>query len=151
MLAHRKNLPGFTMIELLIVMAILGILATFVTVTFPAARRRARDTRRISDIKQYQTAMELYANRNNGSYYATSTAINSAFCTAINLTNCQYDPISTTPYQYRGTVASYVIWATLEQRSPTNAIRYIVTCSDGRTGETTTQPNSAVCPALTSL
>lgn len=55
-----KRIKGFTLIELLVVIVIIGILATLATVTLSSARGKARDARRVSDIKQIQTALELY-------------------------------------------------------------------------------------------
>ena len=57
-----KIAKGFTLIELLVVIVIIGILATLATVTLGSARAKARDARRVSDIKQIQTAVELYYN-----------------------------------------------------------------------------------------
>lgn len=51
---------GFTLIELLVVIVIIGVLATLATVAVSSARTKARDARRVSDIKQIQTALELY-------------------------------------------------------------------------------------------
>jgi len=59
---HKK---GFTLIELLVVVAIMGMLAALAVVALNNARARARDARRISDIKQIQTALELYFLDNN--------------------------------------------------------------------------------------
>ncbi len=56
---YKKN-KGFTLIELLVVIAILGLLATIVAVSLTSARARARDARRVSDIRQIELAMELY-------------------------------------------------------------------------------------------
>jgi len=52
---------GFTLIELLVVISIIGILSTLAVVSLNNARLKARDTKRVSDIKQIQTALELYA------------------------------------------------------------------------------------------
>ncbi len=54
------NRKGFTLIELLIVIAIIGILASVILVGIGGSRGSARDTRRIADLKQVQTALELY-------------------------------------------------------------------------------------------
>ena len=55
-----KNKKGFTLIELLVVIAIIGLLATLSVVALNNARLKSRDAKRVSDIKQVQTALELY-------------------------------------------------------------------------------------------
>lgn len=51
---------GFTLIELLVVVAIIGLLATIVTVSLSSARKRAKDARRVADMGQIETALNLY-------------------------------------------------------------------------------------------
>lgn len=62
-----KNLEkkAFTLIELLVVIAIIGILATLAVVALQQARQSARDGKRVSDIKQLHTTLELFYNENN--------------------------------------------------------------------------------------
>jgi general secretion pathway protein G len=60
---HRK---GFTLIELLVVIAIIGLLSTLAVVAMSNARQKARDAKRVSDIKQIQSALDLYATDTNG-------------------------------------------------------------------------------------
>ena len=62
-----SNLQGFTLIELLVVIAIIGILATLAIVSLTNARSSSRDAKRIADLKQLQTALEVYYN-DYGSY-----------------------------------------------------------------------------------
>ncbi len=56
------SLKAFTLIELLVVIAIIGLLATMAAVSLQEARVKARNTKRIADLKQLQTALELYYN-----------------------------------------------------------------------------------------
>lgn len=51
---------GFTLIELLVVVAIIGLLAGVVLASLNGARAKARDTNRLSDMRQIQIALELY-------------------------------------------------------------------------------------------
>src|SRR3954471_2040250 len=56
---------GFTLIELLVVIAIIGILASIVLASLDSSRKKGRDARRLSDIKQLQLALEIYYDQNN--------------------------------------------------------------------------------------
>ena len=69
-----KKAKGFTLIELLVVIAIIGLLSTLAVVALNNARQKSRDAKRVSDIKQVATALELYFVDNNG-YPVAATAI----------------------------------------------------------------------------
>lgn len=68
---HSVSLTGFTLIELLVVIAIIGLLASVVLVALNGARAKSRDTKRKADLKQIQTALELYYDKYAG-YPSTS-------------------------------------------------------------------------------
>ncbi|MFA5155213.1 MAG: type II secretion system protein [Patescibacteria group bacterium] len=55
---RRQN--GFTLIELLVVIAIIGLLSTLSILALNSARSRARDTKRLHDMRQLATALEVY-------------------------------------------------------------------------------------------
>lgn len=56
---------GFTLIELMVVIAIIGMLSSVVLASLSSAREKAASVRRISDLKTIQTALELYHSTNN--------------------------------------------------------------------------------------
>lgn len=159
---------GFTLIEMLVVISLIGILAALALVSFGGAQKQARDTTRKSDLKQYQTSLEVYGNLANGLYPAvTGSAVDAStvLCGYLNSKlepdiSCSEDPKNTSDatfvYRYistagtagSATATNYVLWAKLEGKSVTT---YLVACSNGKIGTTTTAPSSSTCPALTQL
>ncbi len=67
---HKSS--GFTLIELLIVVSIIGVLATLLMTNFIGIRQRARDAQRKGDLKQIQSALELYR-ADQGGYPLTAS------------------------------------------------------------------------------
>lgn len=59
---------GFSLIELLVAIAIIGMLLGTVLVSLNSARLKARDARRASDMHQVQNALELYVIGNDTQY-----------------------------------------------------------------------------------
>jgi general secretion pathway protein G len=66
----QKKQKGFTLIELLVVIAIIGLLASIVLLALNSARAKSRDAKRIADVRETMTGMELYYN-SLGGYPAT--------------------------------------------------------------------------------
>jgi len=59
-----QNKKGFTLIELLVVIAIIGLLSSMAVVNLNSARGKARDAKRISDVKQLSLLIEIAATSN---------------------------------------------------------------------------------------
>ncbi len=66
MLKQLRKESGFTIIELLIVIAIIGILATLVLTNFQGAQAKGRDTVRKNDINSVYQKLEEFYNENGG-------------------------------------------------------------------------------------
>jgi prepilin-type N-terminal cleavage/methylation domain-containing protein len=57
---NNKSHKGFTLIEILVVIAIIGLLTSIIIVNIRQATTKARDAKRISEIRQIRLAIELY-------------------------------------------------------------------------------------------
>lgn len=137
---HGKNKRGFTLIEVLIVVAIVGILASVVLVGLGPVQRRGRDARRISDLRQVQTGLELYYAK-NGTYPSAVdwAGLKSALIGgSIGVSNVPNDPSSGKEYKYATNGTTYVLGAILEDTTnpvlsedlDTNSISGGFTCAD---------------------
>jgi prepilin-type N-terminal cleavage/methylation domain-containing protein len=80
----RKNNKGFTIVELLIVIVVIGLLAGLVLNTFQGAQARARNTERQTDVNALHTHLEVYFN-DNGHYPSGGSA---TICGSDGATSC---------------------------------------------------------------
>ncbi len=143
----RKQLNkqrGFTLIEMVVVIAVMGILMGLAFQGFTTIQANARDTRRVSDLRNVQTQLELYFAR-CGHYPTTSAcgslsqpatgAALSPWATLVgnSTTNLGLvtqpgevpnDPIAVQSYQYAfgPNGLSYIVAATMERRGPNRAV-----------------------------
>jgi prepilin-type N-terminal cleavage/methylation domain-containing protein len=141
----KKAEKGFTLIELLVVISLIGVLAALALVSYTGTQKQARDSQRKSDLRQYQNASELFANKNNGLYTSRTSGsgvrASTTLCTDLSLTSCPEDPrydednSFVYSYQSNGTgsgnvdATQYVLWGKLE-----NTTDYWVLCSSGKAG-----------------
>ncbi len=56
----RNDKSGFTLLELLVVVAVMAMIMSFVMASMRTAQQRNRDARRESDIKQLENALAIY-------------------------------------------------------------------------------------------
>jgi len=110
---------AFTLVELLVVIAIIGILSTLSVVALNSARAKARDARRLSDIKQIRTALDMYYD--SAGTYPTSLIPGShlSYNGLDFLAKVPDDPLSSQHYIYTQTEngQNYTIDFTLETKS----------------------------------
>lgn len=112
---------GFTLIELLVVVAIIGILSALLMSNFIGVRQRARDAQRKSDLRQIQSALELYR-ADIGSYPATvalascgsAVSLKSPDNSSTYLQKVPCDPLSNNPYPFTSTGTTYTLIGCLE-------------------------------------
>ena len=86
----QKNKQGFTIIEVVLVLAIAGLIFLMVFIALPALQRSQRDTQRRDDMARFATAIVQYQSNNGGKIpgEGTTSDITSA---AFSTTNCNSD------------------------------------------------------------
>ena len=60
----KKQIAGFTLVELLVAVSIVAILSSFLYASFSDARAQSRDAQRQADLRLLQSAVELYKQDN---------------------------------------------------------------------------------------
>lgn len=111
---------GFTLVELLVVIAIIGVLATLLLLQLGVARAKARDTKRIADVNQLRTSVELFFDDNGGCYPTAITQASGNLTKYLSSGVVPADPLDPTHlYQYAFTPnvcpKKFHLWTELEQ------------------------------------
>lgn len=63
-----RNKKGFTLVELLIVISIIGFLVSMAMYAFNSAKMESRDAQRLAGLRAIEKALELYYDNNNNTY-----------------------------------------------------------------------------------
>ncbi|GAC1387778.1 MAG: hypothetical protein NVS1B7_2670 [Candidatus Saccharimonadales bacterium] len=75
----KRNNKGFTIIEVLIVLAIAGLILLVVFLAVPALQRNSRNTQRKGDVSQLLGAVSEYVSNNAGSLPGSNAVFSAAF------------------------------------------------------------------------
>lgn len=112
-----QNKKGFTLLELLVVVSIIGLLMAMGTVAFMTAQQRGRDSKRRSDMQAVQKAFEQYHAVNGGVYAGCEVMATAEFLP----NGLPTDPRPANSYVCTGNAVSYCACAELEEEGSGNA------------------------------
>jgi len=129
---NKNGKKAFTLIELLLVIAIIGFLSTLIFLNAKSTRARARDSARAEDLFQIRNALELYY-ADHKEYPAMFSGPGPEYCVAISgapdnwlspfLTSLPKDPLGKYAYQYcqqyqssggNYNLQTYTLWTSFE-------------------------------------
>lgn len=111
------NKKGFTLLEMLIVIAIVTLLAAVATTSYSLATLKSRDARRYSDLNQIQNAMETYYSTCNFVYPTMSGSTKISCGSTDILSTLPSDPKGGSGYSYTfstSTSSTYTLCGKLE-------------------------------------
>lgn len=121
--SHRaRSNQGFTLIEILVVIAIIGILSSVLLFNMAQSRAKARDAQRLSDLKELQVALEQY-------YIREKAYPDDLDAVAPYIDDLPHDPKTGEPYEYMRDVDNdlfYAIQAVSDDESMTCQMRNTV-------------------------
>ncbi len=114
----KKNQSGFTLLEILVVISIIGILIVLGAAAFSVAQQRGRDARRRGDMKAMQNAFEQY-------YAATGSVYAAGDCTGMqdqfSSNSLPTDPKPSQSYTCVSTDSTYCACALLDETGSGNS------------------------------
>lgn len=107
---------GFTLVEMLIVLGIIGVLSGIVLESTSVARAKSRDTKRLSDMKEIQLGLALYFDVNRVYPASLATLVSQRYIPELpnDPNGSSYEYLSASPY------STYCIGVKLESTIPTD-------------------------------
>ncbi len=154
-----RSAKGFTLIEMLIVVAIIAILASIIIVGLGPAQQSGRDARRLSDLQSIQNALQLYYQKCG--FYPGVASCGSAFTPpsnwaglvtalqSVGVTNIPNDPTAGRGYVYSVSAdgSAYVLGAQLENANNSVFVNYNPPALFPTTVASGTAPTSCAQPS----
>lgn len=124
-----RRLKGFSLIELLVVIAIAGLIIAISATSYSAAQRQARDSRRIQDMKNVQSAFEQFYVVNSSYPNNIDGNIDDAF-----QSERPVDPKASSTYLFGTSDTEYCVCASLEAGTGNAIAPSGTTCNWNTTG-----------------
>ncbi|MEK7596960.1 MAG: prepilin-type N-terminal cleavage/methylation domain-containing protein [Patescibacteria group bacterium] len=122
---------GFTLVELIIVLAIIGVFTAVVFGSITTSRSKARDNSRIADMKQIELALVLYYDVNRYYPSASGTSIDALNILIMEkyLPSLPADPQVGNVYEYKRTGNKYCLGVKLEGAIPGDSPEVQTACA----------------------
>ncbi|CAG9171453.1 pilin [Cupriavidus pampae] len=124
----QKRSKGFTMIELMVVVAIIGILAAIAVPQYQDYTARTQMTRAVGELSAYKTGVEDHLLR------GVTTIVNSDLGYVQSNITIEYKPAGTTLWTYDSTAKTGKLAVTMGQNASTAVSGTVVTLSRDATG-----------------
>lgn len=113
----KINKKGFTLLEMLVVIGIIGVLVGMGAVSYSSAQKKSRDAKRKSDLKTIQSSLEqyysvckdspfTYLNKTTNQLYSSGITCTDPSMTILSSADMPKDPKAGTKYAYTYTNAS---------------------------------------------
>ena len=122
----RKNNGGFTLVEIMIVVAIIALLAAIAIPNLLRAKISANDAASRATLRSLSTASETFATANSGNYPADMTAMTGATPPYINTNYCA-QTVSGYTFACTNATSSYTYTATPVTVGTSGTTTYTIT------------------------
>lgn len=137
MIKLKNKTSGFTLIEMMVVIAVIGILSTAVLAGLAPGRKKARDARVISGVNQARTIVE--ANADVAGYPGDGALLAD---TQFKIANADVNTVNQQGIKYKSGVNEYVLWA----RLASDFSKYYCVDFQGAAKTVGVEPNANTCP-----
>ena len=147
----KKNNSGFTIIEVVLVLAIAGLIFLAVFIALPALQRGQRDTQRRSDAGTFMSQLQSYATNNNGKLPSDATSLTSFVSGYLRKGATATNPMFVDPKTGSNYTVSLAADATAANAAGVGQVRYLYrgTCNGTETAsEGTNNRQAAVVMGL---
>lgn len=134
-LLSNRRIKGFTLVEMMIVLGIIGILTTVVLASTSIARTKSRDTKRQADMKEIQLALALYFDVNRLYPASLATLVSQKYIPQLPIdpSGTDYEYLSASPF------STYCIGVKLESAIPSDNVN-CTSAASNQTANYTAKP-----------